>query len=501
LLSIYFSGENFFCPLKGLNLKKRVLISNRGEIAIRVANAVRELGLLAVGFWTDNEPNAMHLSFCDEWIKLAGKSNSETYLNIDQIIKLAKENKIDAIHPGYGFLSENEKFAKAVVNAGMIFIGPNSNAIRMMGDKAKSKELAKKANVPVVPGSLAEVENIEEAKKWANEIGFPVLLKAVAGGGGKGMRICESHEDIEKYFSSVHREALKSFGNGGLLVEKFIVNPHHIEVQVLADKFGNTFHLFERECSMQRRHQKIIEEAPSPFIGEDESLRSQLCETAVNLAKAVNYDSAGTVEFIMGEDRKFYFLEMNTRIQVEHGITEEITGIDLVAEMIQVAFGEKLKFSHQNEIKRLGCSIQSRICAEDPLTFLPSPGVVRGFDFVLSRGLRFDHCLYKGLIVGGEFDPMVGKLMSYGLTRNIAIRKLKYALGELHIEGLKTNRNLHLRVLDTEEFKSGNYNTKFLESWIQKKEQVDFFTEKLNAEYFLPYIAKIEWEQNSEILY
>jgi acetyl-CoA carboxylase biotin carboxylase subunit len=442
--------------------QKKILVCNRGEIAIRVAKAVRELGHVAVGFWTDNEPEPPHLEFCDEWLQLKGNNNTETYLNIEQITQIIKDNNIDAVHPGYGFLSENTNFSKALEDMNVTFIGPHADAIHKMGDKAISKQMAKDAGVPVVPGSTGEVDSIEEAKKIAQEIGYPVLLKAVAGGGGKGMRTCSDDKELEKNFPAVQREAASSFGNPGLLVEKFIVNPHHIEVQIIADNKGNVYHCYERECSVQRRHQKIIEEAPSPFVGTDEAVRKDICETAVKLAKAVNYNSAGTVEFIMGEDKSFYFLEMNTRIQVEHPITEQITGIDLVANMIKGALGEEFDFSSQDEIKISGHAIECRICAEDPVTMLPAPGQVNGFETTFPQGVRFDHCIFNGLEVKPDFDPMIAKLITYGHNRNVVIRKMRSALRGLYIEGIKTNVELHKVILKEEHFVAGNYTTNYI---------------------------------------
>lgn len=442
--------------------KKRILIINRGEIATRIAKAIRELGHVAIGVWTDNEPHATHLEFCHEWVQLPGKTNAETYLNVPNILSLIKKYKIDAVHPGYGFLSENTGFAEELEKNGVVFIGPNPKAVRLMGDKAISKQVAKDANVPVVPGSLGAVLTIEDAIKIAKEIKYPIFLKAIAGGGGRGMRICHNDQDVKNNFEAVQREAKAAFNNGELLVEKFIVNPHHIEVQILADKKGNVFHFFERECSVQRRNQKIIEEAPSPFIGEDEELRKKVCETAVKLARAVGYDSAGTVEMIMGEDKSFYFLEMNTRIQVEHPITEEITGIDLIVCMIQSAFGEDLGIPSQSWIKRTGHAIECRICAEDPITMLPAPGEVQAFETIFPQGTRFDHCLYRGLKVTPDFDPMVGKLVTKGLVRSVAIRKMKAALDGLLLEGLKTNIPLHKIILRDQKFVSGHYNTSFI---------------------------------------
>ena len=334
--------------------------------------------------------------------------------------------------------------------------------MRQMGDKAISKTIAKEADIPVVPGSADAVETIEEAIEISNEIKYPILLKAVAGGGGRGMRVCENDNEVREQFEAVQRESLAAFGYDGLLVEKYIVNPHHIEVQILADKSGNVFHFFERECSIQRRHQKIIEEAPSPFIGIDEELRQKICNTAVRLSKAVGYDSAGTVEFIMAEDKSFYFLEMNTRIQVEHPITEEITGIDLIVCMIQVALGEDLGIPNQEWITRSGHAIECRICAEDPITMLPAPGTVLGFEQDFPQGTRFDHCIFRGLEVTPDFDPMVGKLIVKGIIRDVAVRKMKSALKGLMIEGLKTNIPLHQVILENESFANGKYSTSFI---------------------------------------
>lgn len=455
---------------------KRILICNRGEIAIRVAKSILELGHTPIGLYTEYELNAFHLEFCTEHLKLDGHTNRDTYLNSDQILKLCQLHKIDAVHPGYGFLSENASFAKKLIENNIIFIGPNPHAIDAMGDKAKSKQLATKAQVPVVPGSTAEVPSVEEAIKIAKQITYPILLKAVAGGGGKGMRVCNSESEVKANFETVQREALSSFNYPGLIVEKYITNPHHIEVQILADKNGSVFHLFERECSIQRRHQKIIEESPSPFIGDDMTLRNSICQAAVKLAKAVQYDSAGTVEFIMGEDKKFYFLEMNTRIQVEHPITEEITGIDLVSNMIKVALNEPLDFSHQDQIKIRGHAIEARICAEDPVSMLPAPGTIHDFSYTITTGLRFDHCIYRGYEVRPDFDPMIGKMIAYGITRTTALRKLCLALDQLIIGGMLTNIDLLKFILQEKDFKNGHYTTHYLTQHVEKIKLLAFST-------------------------
>lgn len=455
-----------------MSTRKRILIINRGEIAARIAKACRELGHVAVGVWTDNEVQAKHLEVCDEWVRLPGSTNAETYLNIPNILEVCKKYKIDGVHPGYGFLSENTEFSQTLVNNGITWIGPHPEAVRVMGDKAVSKEFAQKVGIPVVPGSTGAVPTVEEAIKIAEKIKYPILLKAVAGGGGRGMRVCNNEAEIRANFEVVQREAKAAFKNGDLLVEKYIVNPHHIEVQILADKKGNVFHFFERECSIQRRHQKIIEEAPSPFIGDDEQLRQRVCNAAVKLAKAINYDSAGTVELIMGEDKEFYFLEMNTRIQVEHPITEEITGIDLIVCMIQSAFGEDLGIPSQEWIKRTGHAIECRICAEDPITMLPAPGVVTGCETNFPQGTRFDNCLYKGLVVTPDFDPMVGKLVVKGIIRDVAVRKMRAALDGLLVEGLKTNIPLHKVIMNEENFKKGHYSTNYIAT-VKPQDKVD----------------------------
>ena len=464
----------------------RVLIINRGEIAIRVAKALNELGLVSVGVWTDNETEPPHLEYCQEWVHLKGNNNKETYLDIPKIMTLITDFKIDAVHPGYGFLSENKEFSETLAKKGIIFIGPNPVAVHKMGAKDISKQIAKEAGVPVVPGSIGEVPTVEEAIKIGNKFGYPILLKAVAGGGGKGMRPCYNDKDVRYNFAAVQREALSSFGYAALLVEKYILNPHHIEVQILADKKGNVYHLFERECSIQRRHQKILEEAPSPFIGTDEALRKEICETAVKCAKAVNYDSAGTVEFIMGEDKKFYFLEMNTRIQVEHPITEEITGIDLLANMIKVAFGEPLDFKSQDDIKIHGHAIELRICAEDPITMLPAPGRIVGFETTFPQGIRFDHCIYPKFTITPDFDPMLGKLIAKGFNRDVAIRKIKNALDGLIIDGIKTNIALHKVILNEKTFIKGEYSTSYIttikpQEKVAAKEEIQAFRLKVAA--------------------
>ncbi|MCB9060730.1 MAG: ATP-grasp domain-containing protein [Halobacteriovoraceae bacterium] len=445
-------------------MKKRILIANRGEIAKRIARAVRELGHIAIGVWTDAEPHALHLEYCHEWIKLVGKSRQETYLNIDQWVDIITKYEIDCVHPGYGFLSENADFARAVINTGTIYIGPNADAVELMGNKALAKMKAKEAGVPTLPGTKEPVKDLEEAVVSAKEIGYPVIMKAIAGGGGRGMRICYNEQDVRNQYDRATTEAEAAFKNGALILERYVVNPRHIEVQIMSDGRGRHFHFFERECTVQRRHQKVLEEAPSPFIGSDEELRNRICNTAVDLARSVNYDSAGTVEFIVDENKDFFFLEMNTRIQVEHPITEEITGIDLIVCMIQIALGEDLGINNQSEITRSGHAIECRIFAEDPLTLMPAPGKVTGFDAVFPQGVRFDNSLFRGLNITPDFDPMVGKLIAKGINRKVAIRKMRSALQGLILNGLKTNLPLHKAMLENNVFLEGTYANDFLDT-------------------------------------
>lgn len=488
---------------KNYEKKLKILILNRGEIAIRVAKAIRELGHLAIGLYTDSEASGLHLTYCDEWIYLEGQSSLETYCDLGKIKEVIQEYHIDAVHPGYGFLAENVELADLLEKMQVVFIGPHKYAIDVMGDKAKSKKLAKEAKVPTIPGSDGEISSLDEAITVANKIGYPVLLKAVAGGGGRGMRRCDSEEEVKKNYDAVKREAKSSFKNDGLLIEKYITNPHHIEVQVLCDKKGNSLHFFERECSIQRKHQKVIEEAPSPFIGDDEKLRNDICQEAINLAKKVKYDSAGTVEFIMGEDRKFYFLEMNTRIQVEHPVTEAITGVDLLTIMIEVALGLELPFSSQEEIQKIGHSLECRLTLEDPVTFMPSPGKILGMETTFPQGIRFDHCLYAGVDITPHFDPMVGKIISHGYNRDVALRKMKAAIDGLNISGVKTNISLHEKILNHQKFRNGNYTTHFIdEEKIQEKEESESqeHVGSMTQEKMLEHIIATEYLLSSDEL-
>ncbi|HEX6959672.1 MAG TPA: acetyl/propionyl/methylcrotonyl-CoA carboxylase subunit alpha [Ferrovibrio sp.] len=443
----------------------KILIANRGEIACRVIKTCRKLGIKTVAVYSDADEGALHMRMADEAVHIGAAPAAESYLVIEKIVDACRKTGAQAVHPGYGFLSENRKFAAALKEAGIAFIGPNPDAIYAMGDKIESKKLAKQAGVSTVPGFLGAIGSPEEAVKIAREIGYPVMIKASAGGGGKGMRIARADEEVAQGFSSATNEAKSSFGDDRVFIEKYIEQPRHIEIQVLGDKHGNVIYLGERECSIQRRHQKVIEEAPSPFL--DEKTRRAMGEQAVALAKTVRYDSAGTVEFIVGPDRSFYFLEMNTRLQVEHPVTELITGIDLVEQMIRVAAGETLGIG-QEDVKLNGWALEARIYAEDPLRgFLPSTGrLVRWRTAPESDTIRNDTGVVEGSEISMFYDPMISKLCSYGKTREKAISTLSAALDETWIAGIGHNVNFLAAVLDHPRFRAGNLSTNFIaEEW------------------------------------
>ncbi len=445
---------------------KKILIANRGEIACRVIRSAQAMNIATVAVFSDADRDALHVEMADEAVRLGPPAASESYLLVDKVIEACKSTGAQAVHPGYGFLSENAGFAKALEKEGIVFIGPNVAAIEVMGDKIASKKFADKAKVSTVPGYLGEIGDAKEAVKIAKEVGFPVMIKASAGGGGKGMRVARSVDEVEEGFGLARSEAISSFGDDRIFIEKFVVNPRHIEIQVLADSFGNTIYLGERECSIQRRNQKVIEEAPSSFL--DETTRAAMGEQAVALAKAVDYCSAGTVEFIVDPERNFYFLEMNTRLQVEHPVTEMITGIDLVEQMIRIAAGEKLDLS-QDEIKFSGWAIESRIYAEDPYrNFLPSTGRLVRYappEEGTWNGLTIRND--TGVVEGGEisiyYDPMVAKLVTHGPDRESATKHMSQALDAFHIEGIGHNIPFLAAVMAHPRWISGDISTAFIE--------------------------------------
>ncbi|RKZ34158.1 acetyl-CoA carboxylase biotin carboxylase subunit [bacterium] len=441
----------------------KVLIANRGEIALRVIRACIELGIKTVAVYSQADRDSLHAWLADEDICIGGARATESYLDPRRIISAAIVSDADAIHPGYGFLAENADFAEMCEAHGIEFIGPTAEQIRAMGDKSRAKELMQKAGVPTVPGSEGIVEELDDAVHIAEQIGYPVIIKATAGGGGKGMRIANDRNEIIKVFEMARMEAEAAFGNPGVYVEKFIINPHHIEVQLLGDGNGNVIHLGERDCSIQRRHQKLIEESPSPIV--DENLRNKLGKSAVAGAKQINYRGAGTVEFLVDENNNFYFMEMNTRIQVEHPVTEMVTGTDLVKEQIRVAKDKKIRFT-QEDIKFNGHSIEARINAEDPFNnFMPSPGNITSFHIPGGPGVRVDTHAYAKYTIPPYYDSMVAKLVVWGENRDEAIVRMRRALREFIIEGIKTTIPFHQKVMQNEDFVKGNFHTGFLESF------------------------------------
>ena len=441
---------------------QKVLIANRGEIAVRIIRACQEMGIGTVAVYSTMDKEALHVKLSDEAVCIGSPLPKDSYLNIENIISAAVLTGADAIHPGFGFLSENAKFSEICSQCDIKFIGPTAEMIRQMGDKAKAREMMIQADVPVVPGSDGTIEDVKVAKKTADKIGYPVMLKASAGGGGRGMRIVWKESELEKAFLSASSEALNAFGDGSMYMEKYIEMPRHIEFQILGDAFGNVIHLGERDCSLQRRHQKVIEEAPSPFLTE--TLRTRMGEAAIKAAKAVNYENAGTIEFIVDKKGNFYFIEMNTRIQVEHPITEMVTGVDLIKEQIRIASGEKLNLT-MDELALKGHAIECRINAENPhKNFRPCAGTITGLHLPGGRGVRIETGLYEGYKVPPTYDSMLAKIITYGSTREEAIRIMDRALGELVIEGLDTNIYFQYRLLNTEAFKSGSFDTSFIES-------------------------------------
>ncbi|MBL0388137.1 acetyl-CoA carboxylase biotin carboxylase subunit [Tumebacillus sp. ITR2] len=441
----------------------KVLVANRGEIAVRVIRACRELGIPTVAIYSEADREALHVQLADEAYCVGPTLSRDSYLNIKNILSLATAVGVDAIHPGYGFLAENADFAEFCKACGITFIGPDSSAIEKMGDKASAKDTMKAANVPTVPGTEGLVEDIDEALKIADEIGYPIIIKATAGGGGKGIRIAQDREDLARLIQMAQTEAQTAFGNAGVYLEKFITEMRHVEIQVMGDKHGNAVYLGERDCSIQRRLQKLIEEAPSPALSEEK--RRAMGEAAVAAAKAVNYSGAGTIEFIYDKDGNFYFMEMNTRIQVEHPVTEMITGIDLIKEQIRVAAGEPLSIA-QEDIVLDGWSIECRVNAEDPdKNFMPCPGKITRYLPPGGFGVRVDSGAYEGYTVNPFYDSMIAKLIVWAPTREEAILRMHRALSEFKIEGIKTTIPFHLKVLRHEKFIEGDVTTKFLEMY------------------------------------
>ncbi len=438
----------------------KVLIANRGEIAVRIIRACRELGIGTVAVFSEADRGALHAQIADEAVCIGPAATKDSYLNMNALLAACELTGADGVHPGFGFLSENARFAKTCRRCGVAFIGPNAESIEMMGDKAKAKETMKKAGVPVVPGSDGVVKTLEEAYEIADEIGYPVMVKASAGGGGRGIRLVNDESELENAIVTARQEALQFFGNDEIYMEKFIVNPRHIEIQILADQYGNVVHLGERDCSLQRRNQKVLEEAPSPVMTE--KLRAQMGEAAVKAAKACGYWNAGTVEFLVDCENRFYFMEMNTRIQVEHPITEAVTGIDLVKQQLLIAGGEALSF-RQEDIRLTGHAIECRINAENPkFNFRPSPGKITALHMPGGPGVRIDSAVYQGYEITPYYDNMIAKLIAYAPDREQAIMKMNWALAEFLVEGVDTNIDFQLSLIRDPDFKSGDYDIGFL---------------------------------------
>ena len=445
----------------------KILVANRGEIALRVMRTAKKMGITTVAVYSEADRNAPHVLFADEAVLLGPPPSSESYLVMDKIIKAAKDTGADAIHPGYGFLSENAAFAKKLEDNDIIFIGPKVHAISVMGSKLAAKEAVKNYNIPMVPGTDTAITDIAEAKKIAAGIGFPILVKASAGGGGKGMRIVEKVEEFESQMDRAISEAESSFGDGSVFIEKYVSSPRHIEIQVLADEHGNTVHLFERECSIQRRHQKVVEEAPSAVLTD--KLRAEMGAAAVRVAQACDYTGAGTVEFLLEDNKHFYFLEMNTRLQVEHPVTEMITGVDLVEQQIKIARGEQLSFG-QEDLSITGHAMELRVYAEDPEdNFLPSVGQLTEYKRPSGSGIRVDDGFEEGMEIPIYYDPMIAKLITYGTNRKEAIRKMKDAIAQYKITGPQTTLPFGRFVMDHDAFVNGNFDTHFVKKYFSKE--------------------------------
>jgi len=445
---------------------KKILIANRGEIALRIIHACRELGIATVAVYSTADSDSLHVTYADEDVCIGPPQSAESYLNVSSVISAAEITGVDAVHPGYGFLAENAHFAEALSECNLAWIGPPPSAMRLMGDKSQARATAAAAGVPVLPGSSEPISDIEAAKVLAGEVGYPVILKASAGGGGRGMRIVLEEDQLESQFLTARGEAETSFGDGAMYLEKYLMEPRHIEFQVFADRHGNTIHLGERECSIQRRHQKLIEEAPSPAL--DSSLRAKMGDAAVKLTKAVDYENAGTIEFLLDRDGAFYFMEMNTRIQVEHPVTELVTGVDLVKLQIRVAAGEELGIASAPEPR--GHAIECRINAEHPETFRPSPGRLDTFHLPGGPGIRVDTHAYEDYVIPPFYDSMIAKLLSYGEDRREAISRMERALDFFVIEGIDSTVPLHQKILKDARFRAGNLSTRFMERFLAQSD-------------------------------
>ncbi len=457
-----------FATQNQILIMNKILVANRGEIALRVMKSAKKMGIKTVAVYSEADRFAPHVRFADEAVLLGPPPSNQSYLLADKIIRISKELGVDGIHPGYGFLSENADFVEKVTQAGITFIGPDPDSVRIMGSKLAAKDAVKKFDIPMVPGTDKAISDIEEAKEIAKGIGFPILIKASAGGGGKGMRVVQHAEELEDQLNRAVSEAVSSFGDGSVFIEKFVLNPRHIEIQVLADKHGNTVHLFERECSIQRRHQKVVEEAPSSVLTPE--IREAMGRSAVAVAQSVNYVGAGTVEFLVDEQLNYYFLEMNTRLQVEHPVTEMITGLDLVEQQIRIARGEKLSFQ-QEDLSIKGHAMEVRVYAEDSFdNFMPSTGKLEVYQRPVGENIRVDDGFEEGMDIPVYYDPMIAKLITYGKTREGSIQEMIHAIQNYKIKGIETTLAFGLFVMKHEAFLSGNFDTNFVKKYYSTEE-------------------------------
>lgn len=474
---------------------KKLLIANRGEIALRIMRTAREMGIKTVAVYSEADRNALHVRFADEAVCVGPSPSNQSYLVKERIIEAAKNTGSNAIHPGYGFLSENHEFAKLVENSGIIFIGPSSDSMKVMGNKLEAKKAVLKYKVPMVPGSDGVIFSVDQAKKTAQKIGYPVLIKAAAGGGGKGMRVVHNSQSFEDEMWLAMNEAKSAFGDESVFLEKYIASPRHIEVQVLGDMQGNVIHLFERECSIQRRHQKIVEEAPSPALNDE--LREKICSCAVNVAKACGYYSAGTVEFLLDENNNFYFLEMNTRLQVEHPVTEFITGVDLVREQINIAMFKQIDLK-QNTLKINGHAIELRVCAEDPTNnFLPDTGKLISYKTPKGPGVRVDDGFEENMEIPIFYDPMIAKLIVHGQTRQQAIERMKRAINEYEINGVETTLSFGKFIMNHHAFVDGKFDTHFIARYFSLPENISVNSDTEET-LIAAFIAGKLWENKKE---
>ncbi len=469
---------------------QKVLVANRGEIAVRIMKTLRNMGIKSVAIYSEADKNALHVRYADEAYCVGPAPSAQSYLNQDIILDIAKKSNVDGIHPGYGFLSENPGFAKKVESSGIKLIGPSAHSMEIMGSKLGAKDAVRKFNIPMVPGTPDAINDTATALEIAEKIGFPVLVKASAGGGGKGMRTVYDASELKDQIQLAINEATSAFGDGSVFLEKYIASPKHIEVQILADQYGNTVYLFERECSIQRRHQKVVEEAPSAILTPE--IRKSIGEAAVNVARSCNYEGAGTVEFLVDHQLNYYFLEMNTRLQVEHPVTECITGLDLVEQQVKIARGEQLSFS-QKDLEINGHAIELRVYAEDPEdNFMPSINKLSMYKLPSGKGIRVDNGIEEGMQVPIHYDPMLAKLVVHGIDRNDAIEKMKYAIGQYQIEGIASTLNFGAFVMNHPDFVSGNFDTHFVPMYWTNPEKEKLFKKESNL---AAHVAKLLFEQ------